>query len=318
MSVSGRTCRWLRRCPELVVGAVKRRVGCAAECRGAETRSCLWRGAAVVDRAVRARVRRRARRAASPAHGGVVGTVRVLHTGSRFSFVQGAAPGGVRTRCCRTCPEREAELPRCPQSLRHDDVGFSEIDLASHERGYPALRKITGQVVGGLVFTPQAAAGDLWLPDGSRDRLVEVIIPGGNLIRLTPAAAHVAASDSRHDRQARLFGDRGQQAFGLMRVAVVGLGGVGSLVVVATVVISTLTPVLVGLVALGFVLPFLVRLKLPGGVEADLSASLNQVSSGPTGEVSIGPGRLVGRSSDVAGGSSPLGSGPRGELPRLG
>jgi tetratricopeptide (TPR) repeat protein len=87
---------------------------------------------------------------------------------------------------------------------------------------------------------------------------------------------------------------------------------------VATVVISTLTPVLVGLVALGFVLPFLVRLKLPGGVEADLSASLNQVSSGPTGEVSIGPGRLVGRSSDVAGVSSPLGSGPRGELPRLG
>ena len=38
-------------------------------------------------------------------------------------------------------------------------VGFSGVDLASHERGYPARRKITGQVVGGLVFTPQAAAG---------------------------------------------------------------------------------------------------------------------------------------------------------------
>ncbi|MDQ7808871.1 tetratricopeptide repeat protein [Amycolatopsis sp. A133] len=87
---------------------------------------------------------------------------------------------------------------------------------------------------------------------------------------------------------------------------------------VTTVMISTLTPILVGLVALGFVLPFLVRLKLPGGVEADLSASLNQVSSGPTGEVSIGPGRLVGNSSDSSPAWSPLGTGPRGELPRLG
>jgi len=87
---------------------------------------------------------------------------------------------------------------------------------------------------------------------------------------------------------------------------------------VTTVVIGTLTPILVGLVALGFVLPFLVRLKLPGGVEADLSASLNQVTSGPTGEVSIGPGRLVGTSSDGSSARSPLSAGPRGELPRLG
>ncbi|WP_086843171.1 tetratricopeptide repeat protein [Amycolatopsis kentuckyensis] len=87
---------------------------------------------------------------------------------------------------------------------------------------------------------------------------------------------------------------------------------------VTTVVISTLTPILVSLVALGFVLPFLVRLKLPGGVEADLSASLNQVSSGPTGDESIGPGRLVGSSSESSATWSPLGTGPRGELPRLG
>lgn len=45
----------------------------------------------------------------------------------------------------------------------------------------------------------------------------------------------------------------------------------------------TLTPVMVGLVALGLVLPLLVRLKLPGGVEADLAASLSQISSGPPG-----------------------------------
>ena len=40
-------------------------------------------------------------------------------------------------------------------------VGFSLVDMASHERGYPALRQLTGQIVGGLVLTPHAAAGDL-------------------------------------------------------------------------------------------------------------------------------------------------------------
>ncbi|HVV12774.1 ThiF family adenylyltransferase [Amycolatopsis sp.] len=109
-------------------------------------------------------------------------------------------------------------------------VGFSRTDLASHDRGYPALSKITGQIVGGLVLTPQAAAGDFWLPDRTRVTPTEVVIPGGNLIRLTSAPGSVVASDARHDRQARLFGDRGQHAFGRMRVAVVGLGGVGSIV----------------------------------------------------------------------------------------
>jgi molybdopterin/thiamine biosynthesis adenylyltransferase len=110
-------------------------------------------------------------------------------------------------------------------------VGFSGIDLASHERGYPALRKITRQVVGGLVFTPKAAVGDLWLPDGTRAPLAEVVIPAGNLVRLTAVASTPGSSDARHDRQVRLFGERGQQTFGRMRVAVVGLGGVGSLIV---------------------------------------------------------------------------------------
>jgi hypothetical protein len=110
-------------------------------------------------------------------------------------------------------------------------VGFSAIDLASHQRGYPALRQITEQVVGGLVFTPQAAAGDLWLPDGTRVDLGEVVIPANNLIRLQPQPAVTGAVDPSRDRQARLFGDGGQETLGRLRVAVVGLGGVGSIVV---------------------------------------------------------------------------------------
>lgn len=66
-------------------------------------------------------------------------------------------------------------------------VAFSPTDLASHERGYPALRQLTGTPVCALVLTEQAAAGDLWLPDGTRTHLAEVIVPGNNLLRLRPA-----------------------------------------------------------------------------------------------------------------------------------
>ncbi|MEV6712836.1 ThiF family adenylyltransferase [Lentzea sp. NPDC051208] len=110
-------------------------------------------------------------------------------------------------------------------------VGFSPVDLASHERGYPALRQITGQIVGAVVFTPQAAAGDLWPPDGERVELAEVVIPDNNVIRLRPRPAPAAAADHGHDRQARLFGDQGQQTLRRLQVAVVGLGGVGSMAV---------------------------------------------------------------------------------------
>ncbi len=64
----------------------------------------------------------------------------------------------------------------------------------------------------------------------------------------------------------------------------------------------TLTPVLVGLVAIGLVLPLLVRLKLPGGVEADLSAA-----SGVVGDQTAGSegGLAAGIRGVVA--SSPVG-----------
>ncbi|WP_330474645.1 ThiF family adenylyltransferase [Terrabacter sp. C0L_2] len=116
----------------------------------------------------------------------------------------------------------------------HPGVGsvqFSKIDLASHERGYPALRQITGQIVGALVLAEGAAAGDLWLPDGSRTDVSGVVVPGNNLLRLHPTPARVASADPAADRQVRLFGDAGQATFMAMRVAVVGLGGAGSLIV---------------------------------------------------------------------------------------
>lgn len=111
-------------------------------------------------------------------------------------------------------------------------VGFSSDDLSSHERGYPALLDISrSNAVGALVFAKGAVAGDIWLPDGSRvvlDR-AEIIGRRRRIIRPAPIAC-AAGADPRYDRQTRLFGDAGQAILGGARVAIIGLGGVGSLV----------------------------------------------------------------------------------------
>lgn len=114
-----------------------------------------------------------------------------------------------------------------------DRVSFSNDDLRSHERGYPALLDITrGGPVGALVFAESAVAGDIWLSGQRRVTLAGVTVVAGRRQRLVSAPLpRPPRSDPRYDRQARLFGDRGQDVLGNTRVAVVGLGGVGSLIV---------------------------------------------------------------------------------------
>jgi hypothetical protein len=75
-------------------------------------------------------------------------------------------PGFVRDAVVRARQERLVYLAAHNHfdSYETGTVGFSTVDLASHRRGYPAFRQITGHPVGGLVLTPRAAAGDLWLP----------------------------------------------------------------------------------------------------------------------------------------------------------
>lgn len=111
-------------------------------------------------------------------------------------------------------------------------VDFSSDDLNSHERGYPALLDISrGNAVGALVFAKGAVAGDIWLPDGRRVALGRAQIIGRRRTVIRPApVAGAAGADLRYDRQTRLFGDAGQAILGGARVAIIGLGGVGSLV----------------------------------------------------------------------------------------
>ena len=112
-----------------------------------------------------------------------------------------------------------------------NSVEFSEDDLRSHVRGYPALQDITrGQIVGGLVFAQNAVAGDLWLR-GGRATLRSARVIGPRIFDLHPTTpSRPPGASFTFDRQARLFGDRGQEILRGQRVGVIGLGGVGSLV----------------------------------------------------------------------------------------
>ncbi|HEY0640754.1 MAG TPA: ThiF family adenylyltransferase [Pseudonocardiaceae bacterium] len=99
------------------------------------------------------------------------------------------------------------------------DADFGPVELASHERGFPALSAIVGDSIGAVVIAgdgpPDAAngpgslahvAGDLWHPGGDRTGLAELVVPGAALLRLRSAP----------------------EAPPRLRVAVVGLGGTGT------------------------------------------------------------------------------------------
>lgn len=112
-------------------------------------------------------------------------------------------------------------------------VAFSADDLASHERGYPALLDIgRGNPVGALVFAREAVAGDLWLSKSRRLPLAEARVVGSSVQRLHPdPPVRPRGVDETYDRQARLFGDAGQDLLSRLKVGIIGAGGVGSLLV---------------------------------------------------------------------------------------
>ena len=113
-----------------------------------------------------------------------------------------------------------------------DRVAFSNDDIRSHQRGYPALLQLVrGMPVGALVFTKNAVAGDIWIPGGGRAALEDAVVVGPRRQVVRPApTVHGPSASRRYDRQVRLFGDRGQAILANTKVAIIGLGGVGSLV----------------------------------------------------------------------------------------
>ncbi len=113
----------------------------------------------------------------------------------------------------------------------NENVKFSKVDWQSHERGYPALLDVgRGIPVGALVYGQRSVAADVWMPDGTRRALGSYRIIGQNIEWLCSKSNHQCEFDGEHDRQIRMFGVSGQQTLSVSKVAVVGLGGIGSLV----------------------------------------------------------------------------------------
>jgi molybdopterin/thiamine biosynthesis adenylyltransferase len=111
-------------------------------------------------------------------------------------------------------------------------VGFSDTDRASHERGYPTLLGLLeGPPVGALVFAARAAAGEVWFAGGRRMPVRSVRAVGSVIHHLLPEPPRSYRTAAEYDRQILMFSDAGQKRLADCKVAVVGLGGVGSLLV---------------------------------------------------------------------------------------
>lgn len=137
-------------------------------------------------------------------------------------------------RCLVFCRDENLVYLAVHNHAGSDRVGFSGVDLASHERGYPALLDITqGIPVGALVFAARAAAGDIWWSATHRTSVEEVRVIGHTIEYLRPAhpVGELESSASVYDRQVLMFGTQGQTRLANAVVGVIGAGGAGSLII---------------------------------------------------------------------------------------
>ena len=110
-------------------------------------------------------------------------------------------------------------------------VAFSNTDIASQRRGYPAVLDILdGPPAGALVFGRRSVAGNIWLTPESQVELVHTTIAGTSQERLHASPRRPPSAGPEYDRQVRVFGDRGQAVLRGQKVAVIGAGGAGSLI----------------------------------------------------------------------------------------
>jgi ThiF family protein len=110
---------------------------------------------------------------------------------------------------------------------------LSRDDLDGHRRIFPHLLDIVnGQPVAGVAFGQSSAAGEVWPHAGSSLPLDAVEVVGPKLSMLTASLSETERLvEDRFDRQVRMFGAAGQAKLRRMRVAVIGVGGGGSMVV---------------------------------------------------------------------------------------
>jgi molybdopterin/thiamine biosynthesis adenylyltransferase len=113
-------------------------------------------------------------------------------------------------------------------------TGLSGDDLAAHGRTFGHLLDITdAEAVCGIAFAEASAAGEVWRRSGAREPLDRVRIVGANVDFVYDQPRRLASGepDGRFERQVRLFGAAGQARLRELHVAVVGVGGGGSILV---------------------------------------------------------------------------------------
>jgi len=136
-------------------------------------------------------------------------------------------------RCITYCRDNRLVYLAVHNHGGFDSVGFSRVDISSHERGYPALLDIArGMPVGALVFAENAVEGDIWFPGGRRSALRRSTVLGWHRRHLfhAPQPGGGVSNEGFYHRQVLLFGRVGQAELARTKVGVLGLGGVGSLV----------------------------------------------------------------------------------------
>lgn len=131
----------------------------------------------------------------------------------------------------RYCAERGLAYIAVHNHFDGDRVSFSGNDLASHERGYPALLQLTkGGPVGAFVFATRAVAGDIWTEEGRFNlSSLTVVGPQVRVFRPRPLELEGGQTNDVFDRHRRLFGSQGQAILSTLKGVIIGAGGGGSL-----------------------------------------------------------------------------------------
>lgn len=118
-----------------------------------------------------------------------------------------------------------------------DGVQFSQTDEAGFRETVPyMLDALGGRPYAALVVGETSIDARYWEAEGPGSKIENVTVAGESLRPIRPTSSQnrfgaQRSSPDRFDRQIMIFGEAGQRRLSEMRVAVVGLGGIGSHVV---------------------------------------------------------------------------------------
>lgn len=108
-------------------------------------------------------------------------------------------------------------------------VGFSSIDDRGEHLLMPKLlERIPNRTHGAIVFGKRSLAARVWLPGHNSSVAVDLVRQVGSQFEVNLLSRNPATEDERFARQVLAFSAAGQSLLRTLRIAIVGLGGIGS------------------------------------------------------------------------------------------